>query len=272
MNFSVLMSVYYKENPVFFDLALKSNLIDQTLKPDEFVLVCDGSLNAELNEIIEKYSELFPNIFKVYRLAKNMGLGNALNFGLEKCNNEIVARADSDDICLSTRYEKQIAFLEKNQAVAVLGSAIDEFDVDPANPINVKILPTDSKEIYSFAKFRNPLNHMSVIFKKSIVQTVGSYIHMPYLEDYYLWLRIIATGYKVENLSDILVHTRIGNGMVVRRGNREYISGWKKLSRYMLNEKMINKAENLRNVIAVRIFIYMPPFFKKILYKTFLRK
>lgn len=112
MNFSVLMSVYFKENPEYFDLALKSNLLDQTLKPSEFILVCDGPLNIELEKVIEKYSELFPEIFKVYRLSKNGGLGEALNYGLKKCMYEIIARSDSDDICVAERFEKQIEFLK----------------------------------------------------------------------------------------------------------------------------------------------------------------
>lgn len=109
------------------------------------------------------------------------------------------------------------------------------------------------------------------MFRKSVVQSVGSYMHMKYLEDYYLWLRILIAGHKIANLSDVLVHARIGNGMIYRRSSREYISGWERLSRYMLEEKMINKAEYLRNILAVRIFIYMPPVFKKFLYKTLLR-
>lgn len=272
MNFSVLMSVYFKENPEYFDLALKSNLLDQTLKPSEFVLVCDGPLNADLDKVIEKYRKLFPEIFKVYRLSENGGLGEALNYGLKKCTYEIVARSDSDDICVAERFEKQIEFLKNNTDIAVLGSAIDEFDFDPDKRMFLKLLPTTGAELYEFAKFRSPLNHMSVIFRKSIVQSVGSYMHMKYLEDYYLWLRILIAGYKIANLSDVLVHARIGNGMVYRRSSREYISGWEKLSRYMLKEKMINKAEYLRNILAIRAFIYMPVSIKTFSYKKLLRK
>ena len=90
-KFSVLMSVYYKEKPDFFDLALESNMVKQTLRPDEFILVCDGELTPELEVVIEKYRELFPNVLKVYR-KKNGGLGKALNFGLQKCSYQLVAR------------------------------------------------------------------------------------------------------------------------------------------------------------------------------------
>lgn len=272
MKFSVLMSVYFKENPVYFDLALKSNLIDQTLKPDEFILVCDGKLTTELEEVINKYTELFPNIFKVYRLAENKGLGTALNYGLEKCSYEIVARADSDDISDSERFEKQLNFLESNKDIDVLGAAIDEFDSDVSNPLHIKFLPTESKKIYEFAKFRNPVNHVTAVFKKNVIEAAGSYKHILYLEDYYLWLRVINNGYKIANLNDVLVHVRIGNGMVRRRGSRDYISGWEKLSCYMLENKMINKAEYLRNILAVRIFVYMPAPIKNFSYKTLLRK
>ena len=267
MKFSVLMSVYFKENPEYFDLALQSNLSNQSLKPDEFVLVCDGQLNDGLERVIEKWAGLYPEVFKVYRLSENRGLGEALNYGLEKCTYEIVARSDSDDVCAAERFEKQIEFLKNNEDIAVLGTAIDEFESNPDKRMFLKLMPTAHAELYEFAKFRSPLNHMSVMFRKSVVKSVGSYVHMKYLEDYYLWLRILIAGYKIANLGDVLVHARVGNGMVYRRSSRDYISGWGKLSRYMLESGMINRAEYLRNVLAVRTFIYMPPVFKKVLYR-----
>ena len=170
MSFSVLMSVYHRENPEHFDFALESNLINQLLPPDEFVLVCDGPLGAQLDSVIEKYQKLFPEVLKVYRLKENLGLGRALNFGLEKCGNDLVARADSDDISLPDRYKKQIAFMEKQGDVALLGTDIEEFEDDPENPTRRKQMPATDDEIKSFMKFRNPINHMTAVFRKSAVE------------------------------------------------------------------------------------------------------
>lgn len=272
MKFSVLMSVYSKEEPQYFDLALKSNLIDQTLKPDEFVLVCDGPLNEELDLVVEKYTKMFPDIFKVYRLAENAGLGNALNFGIKKCTNEIIARADSDDVCVPVRYEEQIEFLEKNQDIAVLGADIDEFIIEFNEAVNIKSMPKSNEDILKYMKHRNPINHMTVAFKKSVIEQNGSYMHMPYLEDYYLWVRVAASGFKFANLNEVLVHARVGNGRTKRRSNTQQISGWGKIGNYMLNHNMISRFEYVQNVIAIRLFVYMPAFFKDFSYKKFLRK
>lgn len=269
---SVLMSVYFKENPEFFDLALKSILVDQSIKPDEFVLVCDGQLTDELNEVIAKYENEFKDILKVYRTEENQGLGKALNYGLSKCSYEVIIRADSDDVCAPDRIKQQFEYLNEHSEIAIVGSYIDEFDVDWNNPKNKKELPLVHEELSQMAKFRNPINHMAVAFRKSIIENIGSYRHIPYIEDYELWVRAIIKGYKLANIDKVLVHARVGNGMVKRRGNRQYISSWKELCDYMLQNKMINLFEYVRNMLAIRVFVYMPSNTKEIIYKKILRK
>ena len=269
---SVLMSVYNKEKAEYLDLSIESILVNQTQRPDEFVLVCDGPLTDELDEIISKYEKQFPDIFIVYRTEKNQGLGKALNFGLSKCSNEIIIRADSDDICDSDRIKLQYEYLVNHPEVAVVSSYIDEFDEDWRKPKNVKTLPLTSDELAKMAKFRNPINHMAAAFRKDVILKIGSYRHIPYIEDYELWVRAIVSGYKLGNIDKVLVHARVGNGMVKRRGNRQYISSWKELSTYMLKNKMINRQEYLRNMLAVRAFVYMPSGLKEFVYKKILRK
>ena len=128
-HFSVLMSVYFKENPIYFESSLKSNLVNQSLKPSEFVLVCDGVLTPELESVIVKYQELFPQILKVYR-KENGGLGNALNYGLPKCSFPLIARADSDDICTPDRYELPVKYMNEHPNVGLISSYFDEFNTD----------------------------------------------------------------------------------------------------------------------------------------------
>lgn len=271
-KFSVLMSVYVKESADNFRLALESNLDLQTRKPDEFVLVCDGPLTEELNQVISEFEEKYPQIFKVYRSEQNQGLGKALNFGLSKCQNEIVVRSDSDDICVSDRFAIQIGFMETNPDVAVCSSYIDEFNTDWNRPEKIKELPLQHDELYQMAKFRNPINHMAAAFRKSVVLKVGSYQHIPYVEDYDLWVKTLVNNYKISNIPQVLVHARVGNGMVTRRGNKQYIGSWKKLNSYMLSKGMINQFQYCRNMIAVRAFVYMPSDLKEFAYKRILRK
>ncbi len=269
---SVLMSVYYKENAVFFDASLRSVLFDQTKKPDEFVLVCDGALNNELDEIIDRYQNEFLGLLKVYRLEQNQGLGKALNFGLSQCTYDIVVRADSDDICAPERIANQVDYLNNHIDVSIVSSYIDEFEDDFTKPITIKTLPLNHEELASMAKFRNPINHMAVAFRKKAILSIGSYHHLPFVEDYELWVRAIINGYKLGNIDKVLVHARVGNGMVKRRGNKQYIKSWRTLSKYMLENKMINQIEYYRNMVFIRAFVFAPVFLKKYFYKKTLRK
>ena len=268
---SVLMSVYYKENPAFFDLSLSSIFCNQTKKPDEFILVCDGQLNDELEKVILKFSNLFPNVFKVLRIEQNQGLGKSLNFGLKNCSNSLIIRADSDDVCVPNRIEILTDYLSNHPEISIVSSYIDEFDKDYNNPINIKTMPLKHDELVSMAKVRNPINHMAVAFRKEAILDVGSYRHIPYVEDYDLWLRCIVKGYKLANIDKVLVHARIGNGMVKRRGNKQYISSWRVINRFMLDEGMINRKEYHKNMLYVRVFVLVPSFARQLIYKKFLR-
>lgn len=270
-KFSVLMSVYFKENPEFFDLSLESNLVKQTLTPNEFVLICDGELTPELESVIDKYQKLYPKILKVYR-KENGGLGKALNFGLPKCTYPLIARSDSDDVCTPDRFETQVKFLEKHPEIGIISAYIDEFVDDWSKPTRVKTLPLEHEELYQMAKFRNPLNHMAVMMRKYDVIRIGSYHHIPYVEDYELWVRAMINGIKIANIGEVLVHARTGNGMVHRRGTKKYIKSWHLMNKDMLKAGMIGYGTYIRNMMAITAFVFMPVGFKEFLYKKVLRK
>jgi len=272
MHFSVLMSVYHRENPEHFDHALESILIKQTLPPTEFVLICDGPLSEALDSVIKKYTDMFPSTLTVYRLDSNVGLGKALDFGLKKCSNRYVARADSDDICVPHRFEKQLRFLACNPDIAVLGSDIDEFDSDVRRPSRYKKMPADHVQIRRMARFRNPVNHMTAVFDREAVLSVGSYEHLPFVEDYFLWVRLLAHGYRFANINEALVHARVGNGTIIRRGNPQHISSWRLINRYMHSNELISTLEYYRNMFWVRVFIYMPNWMKTLAFQRVLRK
>ncbi len=270
-KFSVLMSVYYKEKPEYFDLSLESNLSNQTLRPDEFVLVCDGDLTPELEDVINKYKRLYPEVLKVYR-KENGGLGKALNFGLPKCSYPLIARSDSDDVCAPDRFEKQVRFMMEHPEVGIISSFIDEFAEDWSMPSHLKTLPLSHEELYQMAKFRNPLNHMAVMMRRDDILRIGSYRHIPYVEDYELWVRAMINGIKIGNIGEVLVHARTGNGMVQRRGTKKYIKSWHLMNKDMIKGGMIGYGTYLRNMIAITGFVFMPVGFKEFVYKKVLRK
>mgnify|MGYP001164727599 CR=1 FL=1 len=271
MKFSVLMSVYNKENPDYLRLSLESILVDQSVIPTEVVLVEDGPLTDELYIVLEDFKSRY-SFLKTISLKSNVGLGLALNEGLKHCRFDWVARMDSDDIAIKTRFEEQLKFIKSNPTIDIVGGGIDEFLDSIDEIVSHKSVPTQHDEIVKMAKRRNPLCHMTVMFKKERVEKAGGYLALPYVEDYYLWVRMIATGAKLSNIDKTLVYARVGNGMFNRRGNKEQITSWKVLNQYMMQQKLVSPLEVFINQIYIRLFVYMPASVKKVIYGKVLRK
>ncbi|MDD2399289.1 MAG: glycosyltransferase [Sulfurovum sp.] len=270
MKFSVLISVYHKEKPDFLDQAL-SSIENQTLKADEIVLVKDGPLTNELDEVIKKHQLVSHVPYTIVVLDKNVGLGTALNKGLERCQYEWVARMDSDDIALPERFEKQISFLESHPEVDILGSSILEFDTDTKMSIGERRLPLKHDQIMQYAKLRNPLNHMTVMFRKSAIESVGNYLPMNGFEDYYLWVRLLQRGFRFANLDEVLVKARAGDEMILRRHGWSYVKNEWRFVQCVKNLGFLSFLEYIR-YLATRIPLrLLPPFILKKMYNI-LRK
>ncbi|QQU41257.1 glycosyltransferase [Morganella morganii] len=237
MKFSVVLSVYHKEKPDFLEKSLIS-IIENTKRPTEIIIIKDGPLTSVLNNVIKKWISKYPYIIKSVSLATNQGLGNALNEGLKHCSNEWIFRMDTDDICLPDRFEKQIAYIQENPHVSLVGGNTEEFSEDMMISNGQRNVASEHNDIVKLAKKRNPFNHMSVAFKKSAVLAVGGYQHHLYMEDYNLWLRMIAAGYKTHNLQDILVNVRAGSSMVSRRRGLTYIKSEFQLAKLKIKSKI----------------------------------
>lgn len=223
MKFSVLMSVYIKEQPDYLQQCLESIWTNQSKRPDEIVVVKDGPLTQQLDNIIDAWKTELGNNLKIVALPNNVGLGKALNEGLNKCSNEWVFRMDTDDICLPDRFEKQINYINQHPNIVLLGGQIEEYDEKMENILGKRIVPINQDDIKTFSIYRNPFNHMTVAYKKSIVLELNGYQHHLYMEDYNLWLRIIAQEYQIHNLPDILIKVRSGKSMYERRKGINYI-------------------------------------------------
>ena len=191
--YSVLMSVYYKENPEWLRISIDS-MLNQTVFPSEFVLVEDGPLTEELNRVIGKYEKKYKNLFKIIKLEKNQGLGPALKIGVENCSNEYIARMDSDDYSVPERVEKELLIFKKIPELGMVGTNVVEFIDTPQNIISYVILPETNNEIIKFSKKRNPFRHPSIMFKKAAILGAGNYREYYLCEDYDMWLRMIRAG------------------------------------------------------------------------------
>lgn len=219
-EFSLLMSVYKHEKAEHLKMCFDS-IYQQTLLPTEIVLVEDGPLPSDLYQEIEKEELRFSSLRRI-RLEKNQGLGIALNKGMQACSYDIIARMDTDDICIPERFEVQIDYLQEHPEIDVLGAWITEFDHDPTNTIAVRSLPEQHEDIYKFGMKRNPINHPVVMFRKQSVIDAGGYQPFPLFEDYYLWARMLKQGCRFYNLQRSLLLFRRSPEMVRRRGGLTY--------------------------------------------------
>jgi glycosyltransferase involved in cell wall biosynthesis len=256
MKFSVLMSVYFKENKFFFISSLES-LINQTLRPDEIILVKDGPLTNELDEMMNNYCFKYDFI-KIVSLPKNSGLAHALNEGLKHCSFDIVARMDSDDISPTNRFEKQIAYLSENPEIDVLGSNICEFEGDVNNIKTIRRVPQFDKEIKRKGRLKSPVNHATIIFKKNKMLEIGGYNENISPEDYYLWLKMFKNGFIFHNIQEPLLLVRIDNGMIERRRGLSYLRKELFFFKTAYDENLIPLSFYLIN-IGIRSFFRILP-------------
>jgi len=249
------MCVYIKEKPAFLSQCLNS-ILTQTVLPDEFVIVKDGPLTPELDAVLENLH--FPNELNIIALPENITQGPARARGLEAAKHEWVAVMDSDDVCLPDRFEKELAMLESNPELGLIGGQITEFTDNPEQTIAARAVPANHDGILKYAKFRNPFNQMTVMFNKQAVLNAGSYSRFPNFEDYELWARMIAGGTICANHPDVLVHARVGGGMYGRRRGFGYIKNEWRMQRQLKSLRLINGLEFMRNV-AVRVPVRLLP-------------
>lgn len=246
-SFSVVMSVYHKDNAVFFDRALQSITEQQAVKPSEIVLVCDGPLNDSLDAIINKYQKTYP-VFKILRLKKNKGLGNALRLAVENASNELIARMDSDDVSVPDRFEQQLKFFAAHPNVDIVGGDITEFIGNEDNIVGKRTVPKKDSAIKEYMKTRCAFNHVSVMYKKSAVQNAGGYLDWFWNEDYYLWIRMQLNKAVFANTGTVLVNVRVGEEMYQRRGGKKYFQSEYRLQKLMFDNKMIGFPTFVGNV------------------------
>lgn len=269
-DYSVLMSVYSRENPEYLRQSIES-ILGQTLKPADFVLVCDGPLNDGLEEVISWAEGIMGDTFQCVRLAVNQGLGKALREGLTRCRYPVVARMDSDDISRQNRCELQMQVMRKGN-FAIVGGALQEFHQSPGDSGVMRILPQRPEEIAAFAKKRNPFNHPCVMFRKEAVLQAGSYEDFPGFEDYHLWVKMLKAGYRGWNIQQVVLDMRVGNGMYSRRGGTGYIHSVVGFQKFLRAENMISTGTFIQNCIVRCVVSLIPGGLRKMFYRLFLRK
>ncbi len=269
--YSVLMSVYVKERPENLKESLDS-MFRQTVPPDEIVMVEDGPLTEELYSVLDAYSAQYGECFKRIVNEQNEGLGNALRKGVTACENELIARMDTDDISRSDRCEKQLQAFMQQSDLDVLGGQINEFIETPTNVVGQRIVPCSHRDICIFLKKRDPFNHPTVMFKKNAVLKAGNYMELHYNEDYYLWSRMYLCGAVFANLADILLDMRVSKDLYARRGGYRYYKCQKKMFRFLRKNKIISAGAYFRaKTVRFVVQVLMPNKMRAWAYKKFAR-
>lgn len=223
LSYSVLISVYYKENPKYLQTALDS-VFCQTLAPSEVILVKDGLLTNELELVIASYK---THLLTLVELPDNKGLSNALNIGLKYCNHDLVARMDTDDICLPERFEKQVRFLQSHPEIDIVGSYAMKIDERGNNLNELVKVPIEHEDIMRLI-WTCPMNHPTVMFRKDKILSVYGYNPDagPRQDDYDLWFRCAAKGLHFANIPEPLLYYRFFADSIKKNSVRV---GWYRL-------------------------------------------
>ncbi len=246
LPFSVLLPVYAGDRADFLDRAFRSVTEDQSLPPDEVVIVQDGPVGADLRDVLDKLTSTSAQPVRRVVLETNVGLARALEAGLDACTHEIVARMDADDVALPQRFERQVPLMH---SLDIVGSAIQEF-ASESEPGVVRTPPLSGHEIDRSSRLYSPFNHPSVVFRRSVVRAAGGYQDLPLLEDYWLWVRMITAGVRAGNLPEVLLLYRVGAGAYGRRGGALVLRSEIELQRRMHRIGFTSKGQLVRNVLV----------------------
>lgn len=220
LPFSVLLSLYKKENPKYLKEALDS-IFCQTVRSDDVVLVEDGLLPDNLEIVVRDYERQYHELH-VVRFEQNRGLGVALNEGMRYCKHDIIARADTDDINHPDRFEQELKVLLEHPEYDLISAWIDEFVDNPKQIHSQRRLPEKPEDIYKYGKHRCPVNHPVAMYRKKAVEKVGGYQTDLFPEDYYLWMKMLKAGYKFYNIQDSLLSFRYNPETIKKRGGWRY--------------------------------------------------
>lgn len=270
MEYSVLISVYYKEKAEYLIECLES-MVHQTVQPSEIVIVKDGKLTAELEDVLTKYKTKYQRLFKFVCLEKNVGLGLALAEGIKNCSHELIARMDSDDISIPNRCELQLREFAKDSLLDVCGGYIKEFCDSKEKVVSIRKVPLVDSEIKEYQKRRDAVNHVTVMFKKSKVLEAGNYQHALLMEDSLLWTNMILHGATFKNIDDYLVYVRTGADMFKRRGGLKYFKKYKNGRKIILQTGYISKWDYYYTLLVQLIFSILPNSVREFVYEKLLR-
>ena len=264
-EFSLLLPVYAGDNAAFVRAAFESSVDQQLLSPAEAVIVQDGPVPDALAAELERIAAHSPIPVQLVRLPENRGLAEALNRGLDAVSYPVVARMDADDVSVPERFQRQWELLEAG--FDLVGTGMAEFETDPDLPISVRTPPVGATRIREHARTHNPFNHPTMMYRVAALDRVGRYQPFGKMEDYWLGVRVINSGAKVENIAEPLLRYRVGSGSFARRGGwAEARTEWR-LQRELLRMRFVTVPQYGRNVVMKGVYRLLPASAKRVLFR-----
>ena len=277
MKLTVVVPIYKNNDAQQLRVSLDS-LLRQTLLPNEILVVADGPVSTELEQVVSSFKfqvsrKNLPIEVNYQKFEQNEGLGEAMRKAVLVANGDYIARMDADDICLPNRFEKQMKCFKDDPTLSVVGGQIAEFDGDVENITGRRVVPLEHEEIVSYMKSRNGMNHVTTILKKKDLIDSGNYQSFFLLEDYYLWVRMIQCGCRFKNINEDVVLVRAGKEQMDRRGGLEYFKRQCEVFKYMLKTDFISLPRFLASIIERGIVhVLLPVPMRSLFYSVFLRK
>ena len=268
-KFSVLLNIYAKDKPAWIKQALDS-VLSNTVKPTEVVIMVDGPVGKDIQDVLD--IAIKDKTVRILSHPVNIGRGAALGYAVPKCNYELIALMDADDVSRKDRFEKQLAAFAANPNLAVCGGQVQEVDAKTFEPRAERKVPLTHDDIKQYLKTRMPFNNVTVMFKKSAVLEAGNYKAFGMVEDYYMWARVMAKGKIAQNVPDVLVDVRVDPALYGRRGGWNYFH-MNKLVFDEMKKLGLLSFKDYYYTLSVRfvVQVLMPNWLRSMFYKKALR-
>lgn len=270
MSVSVLISVYKSERPEFLQRALQSVWDDQTLKPDEIVLIEDGPLTQDLLNVLGDWKNRLGDKLQLIINKQNLGLTKSLNKGLKVCRGIYIARMDSDDISMPHRFEAQCNYLDTHPDISVVGGSLQEFNADCDN-LGIRHYPISNVEARKYIRKASPLAHPTVMMRREMFDNGLMYDErFRTSQDIALWFDVLASGRKIANLNEVTIKFR-RDGDVFKRRSRDKAKNELKI--YLHGIKRLYGSFNPYYIFPIARFIFrmMPVGVVKAIYGSQIR-
>ncbi len=255
---TVLLNVWSGDDPVLLRRCLVS-IRQQTVLPDEILVVSDGQLPIPLRSIIEDELSTLFDLVRIISTQSHLGLWNARNVGLRSARNSWIVLQDADDVMHPQRLEVLSSFTAQEQ-FHVISSSMLEFDVLTGACVGMR--SHNEAQDLSF-RVNNPINHPTVMLNRDAVLKCGGYRDRYLMEDYDLWIRMSHQGCRFKYIQIPLVAFSVSKNLFSRRGGIRFLQSEFNLFKDKIHLKHNNQIQGFAVFVIRVIYRILPSKFRR---------